>query len=95
MRIGMRLIAGVAGGLMLWSGAALCEDKPFDCSKANLPDSVEGQIVKMDMGQERLTMRSSDGTIHEFQTSKETLQNYKVGDTIKAKRRPDPRCGNK
>lgn len=37
-------------------------------------------------------MRAPNGTMHEFQASKETLQDYKVGDSIKARLRPDPRC---
>ena len=95
MKDWMRLIAGVAGGLLLWSGAALCEDKLADCSKSGKPENVEGQITKMDMSQGKLTMRATDGTLHEFQASNETLQDYKVGDTIKAKLRPDPQCDNK
>ena len=91
----MRLIAGAAGGVMLWSGTALCEDKPVDCSKTGKPDTVEGQIVKVDQDQGKLTMRAPDGTMYEFQASKETLQDHKVGDTIKAKLRSDPRCDNK
>lgn len=86
------VMVGVAGGLMMWSGAALCQEKPADCSKDGQPENIEGQVVKLDMGQGRITMRAANGTVHEFQASKETLQDYKVGDTIKAKRRPDPRC---
>lgn len=92
MKNWMRLTAGVAGGLMIWSGAALGQDKPADCSKAGRPDNIEGQVIKVDMGQERITMRAANGTVHEFQAAKETLQDYKVGDSIKAKLRPDPRC---
>ena len=91
MKNWMRWTAGVAGGLMIWSGTALGQDKP-DCSKAGRPENIEGQVIKVDMGQERITMRAANGTMHEFQASKETLQDYKVGDSIKAKLRPDPRC---
>lgn len=44
------------------------------------------------MDQGKLTMRAADGKLHEFQTSRETLKDYKVGDSIKAKLRADPRC---
>ena len=61
MKNWMRLTAGVAGGLMIWSGAALGQDKPADCSKAGRPDNIEGQVIKVDMGQERITMRAANG----------------------------------
>lgn len=92
MKNWMRLMAGVAGGLIIWSGAALSQDNPADCSKAGRPENIEGQVVKVDMGQGKITMRAANGTVREFQASKETLQDYKVGDNIKAKLRPDPRC---
>jgi hypothetical protein len=53
---------------------------------------VEGQVTQVDMGQGRLRLRASDGTMHEFQASKETIGGYKAGDPIKAKLRVDPRC---
>lgn len=92
MKNWMRLVAGVAGGLTMWSGAALSQDKPVDCGKAGRPENIEGRVVKVDMGQGRITLQAADGAVHEFQASKETLQDYKVGDSIKAKLRPDPRC---
>lgn len=92
MKNWMCLMAGVAGGLMMWSGAALSQDKPVDCNKAGRPENIEGQVVKVDTDQGKITMRAANGTVHEFQASKETLQDYKVGDSIKAKLRPDPRC---
>jgi hypothetical protein len=82
-----RMMAGVAGGLMLWSGIVLADTNPADCGKAGTPEYIEGQVTKIDPGQSKITMRAADGTVHEFQASKETLQDYKVGDTIKAKLR--------
>ncbi|MDD5328908.1 MAG: hypothetical protein PHX38_02810 [Sulfuricella sp.] len=87
MKNWMRLMSWAAGGFMLLSGIALAEDKPAGCSKAGTPENVEGQVMKVDPAQGKLTMRTGDGTVHEFQAAKETLQNYKVGDTIKAKLR--------
>ena len=87
-----RLSVVVVAGVMLWSGTALGEDKSPGCGKAGAPEKVAGQVVKVDMDQGKLTVRGSDGTTHEFQASKETLQEYKVGDQIKAKLRSAPDC---
>ena len=51
-----------------------------------------GQVTNVDMSQGKLTIRAPDGSIHEFQASKETIADYKVGDPIKAKLRMNPRC---
>lgn len=87
----MCLIVAAAGSLMVSGGAAFGQDKP-DCSKINRPQMVEGQVTQVDMDQGRLRLRASDGTMHEFQASKETIGGYKAGDPIKAKLRVDPRC---
>jgi len=50
---------------------------------------LEGQVTNVDTNKGRLTIRASDGTMHEFKASKETIGNYKVGDPIKAKRRTE------
>ena len=50
---------------------------------------IEGQVVKVDAAQGKVTVRGADGTTHEFQASKETLQGMKVGDKIAAKPRMD------
>ncbi|WP_296643817.1 hypothetical protein [Thiobacillus sp. 65-1402] len=93
MKNGMLLkVAAVAGSLMVSSGLALAQDKPADCGKAAAPAMVEGQVTKVDMGQGRLTLRAADGSVHEFQASRETLAEYKVGDPVKAKLRMAPRC---
>jgi hypothetical protein len=86
------LMVPVAAALMLSSGFALGQDRPADCPKPGTPAMVEGQVTRVDMDQGKLSMRASDGTMHEFQASKETLGDYKVGDPIKARLRKDPRC---
>jgi hypothetical protein len=78
----------VAGSLM-WSGIALGQAKPADCPKA---EKVDGQIVKVDMNQGKLTVRGSDGKTYEFNASKETLQDKKVGDHIEVTRRLPEGC---
>jgi hypothetical protein len=47
-------------------------------------------VVKLDAGQGKLSVREADGTIHEFQADKETLEKYKVGDQITAQLREVP-----
>ncbi len=78
----------VAGSLM-WSGIALGQAKPADCPKA---EKVEGQVVKVDMNQGKLTVRGSDGKTYEFNASKEALQDKKVGDQIEVTRRLPEGC---
>ena len=92
MKTWMRLSAGLAAGVMMWSGIALGQGKPEGCDKAGTPEKVEGQVVKVDPDQGKVTMRAADGTTHEFQASTETLQDFKVGDQIKAKLRSAPKC---
>ncbi len=89
-----RLVAGLAVVLMLWTGTALGQSKPA-CDpqgKVKTPENVGGQVVKVDQAQGKVTVRESDGTVHEFQVSKETLQDLKVGDRIEAKLREAPKC---
>lgn len=92
MKNRMLLIVAVTGGLLLSSGFALAADKSADCSKAGTPAMVEGQVTDVDLNQGKLTIRAPDGSIHEFQASRETIADYKVGDPIKAKLRMNPRC---
>ncbi len=92
MKTWIRLSVGFTAAVMLWSGIALAETKPGGCNKPGTPEKVEGQVVKIDPDQGKLTLRTADGTTHEFQGSKETLQDYKVGDQIKAKLRATPDC---
>lgn len=86
------LSAVFAVAVMLWSGTATGKDKPADCGKAGAPEKVEGQVVKVDVDRGILGVRESDGKTHEFHAGKETIQEYKVGDQIKAKLRSAPDC---
>lgn len=83
-----------AAGLMLWSASALGQTKPATCNeaRARTPSSVEGQVVKIDPTYGRISVRGADGTVHEFEASKETQQDLKVGDRIEAKLRSIPNC---
>ncbi len=83
----MNKISVIAAGLLLCSASAMAADNTAGCAKPGTPASLEGQVVKMDPAQGKVTVKSSDGTMHEFQTAKETMAKYKIGDTIKAKLR--------
>jgi len=80
--------------LMLGSGSALGQAKP-PCDpqgRVVTPRKVDGQVVKVDLAQGKLTLREADGTVHEFQASKETLQDLKTGDRVEANLREAPKC---
>jgi hypothetical protein len=95
MRLWSRLAAGLAVALiMLWTGTAAGQSKPA-CDpqgKVKTPETVGGHVVKVDRAQSKVTLRESDGTVHELQASTETLQDLKVGDRIEAKLREAPKC---
>jgi len=92
MKTWIRLSAGLAVGGVLWTGIAVAQGKPTGCDKASTPERLEGQVVKIDLEQGKVTVRATDGTTHEFQASNETLQGYKLGDRIEAKLRSAPDC---
>jgi hypothetical protein len=77
---------------VLWSGAALAQTKSTGCDPGRVPATIAGQVVKIDPAQGKMTIRTTDGTTHEFQASQETLQDFKPGDRITAKLRNAPNC---
>jgi hypothetical protein len=94
MRLWSGVTAGLAVGLMLWTGSALAQGKP-NCDaqgRMKTPEKVEGQVVKVDTAQGKVTVREPGGTVHEFQASAETLKDLKVGDKLEAKLREAPKC---
>jgi hypothetical protein len=84
----------VTVGCMLWTGTALGQGRPAcdQQGKAVTPARVEGEVIKVDTAQGRVTVRGASGTIHEFQASTETLQGVKVGGRIEAMLREAPKC---
>lgn len=50
-------------------------------------ETVAGEVTKIDLERSRVTIRSKDGSVHEFEASAETLKDLKIGDYIEAKRR--------
>jgi len=92
MKKWIRVSACMAAGIMLWTGLAVAQAKPAGCDKTKTPEKIEGQVVKIDLDHEKVILRGADGTTHELQASKETLQGYKIGDRIEAKLRSAPDC---
>jgi hypothetical protein len=84
---------GIVLVVPLWAGFAAGQSKPScDQMKAGAPQKVEGKVVRVDQAQGKVAVTASDGKTHEFQASKETLQDLKVGDNIEAKLRELPKC---
>jgi hypothetical protein len=88
MKTWVNVSAIVAVGVMLWAGPALGQAKP-DCPK---PETVTGQIVSIDTNQGKLTIQGADGKKYEFNASKETLADKKVGDRLEIAKRPPEGC---
>ena len=80
--------------LTLWSGSASGQAKSACDPQGRVmtPQKVVGQVVGVDTAQGKLSVRETDGKVHEFQASKETLQDFKVGDRIEANLREAPKC---
>jgi hypothetical protein len=60
--------------------------------KVKTPERVGGEVTRVDMAQGRVMVRESNGTLHEFQASKETLQDIKDGGRVEAQLREAPNC---
>jgi hypothetical protein len=95
MHTWLRLSAtGLAVGLMLWTGTAPGQGRPAcdQQAKVKTPDRLEGEVTKVDVARARVTVRQSDGMVHVFHASTETLQDLKVGGRVEAKLRQAPNC---
>jgi hypothetical protein len=82
-QFGIALVAPI----LLWSGTAFGQAAKPPVHQGSTPSSVEGQVVKIDKPTGRVTIKAADGSTHEFQASKETLDDLKVGDRIEARLR--------
>jgi hypothetical protein len=92
MKIWTGVAAALVAGAVLGGGVAAAQNRPTGCDRSKTPDKVDAQVVKIDEAQGKITVRGADGTMREFQASKETLQDLKVGDRIEAKLRSAPNC---
>jgi Cu/Ag efflux protein CusF len=87
------LAVGIMVAVPLWAGFAAGQGKPScDQMKAAAPQKVEGRVVRVDAAGGKVAVAENDGKTHEFQASKETLQDLKVGDKIEANLRSLPAC---
>ena len=84
MRI--RTLSAVIAGPLMLAAVALNQSNAADC-KAGTPQKIDGKVVKIDPNAGRITVQDSSGATHEFEATKNTLSEYKVGDSIKAKLR--------
>lgn len=84
---------GIVLAVPLWAGFAAGQSKSScDQTKGGAPQKVEGKVVRVDQAQGKVAVTEADGKTHEFQASKETLQDLKVGDNIEARLRELPKC---
>ena len=87
MKIGTRYGAALVVPILLWSATVFGQAASPTTGPARTPQTLEGQVVKIDRSHGRVTIRAVDGTTHEFQASAETLQDMKEGDHIEARLR--------
>jgi len=103
MRMAMKTITAAALGvaLTLGAGVAVAQNRPetqpsaqpkVNCNVKNAPPKVAGVITRIDPVSNTLTIRENNGAVHEFQASRETLQDLKMGDRIEASLRPGQNC---
>lgn len=85
----------LAAVTMLWTAAAAEQVKPV-CDpqqiKAMSPEKVEGEVVKIDVANGKVTIREPDGKSYEFFASQETLRDLKEGERLHATLRQAPKC---
>ena len=89
------LAVGLLAAGVLGAGPAAAQSRPApscDQVKAASPQTVEGRVVRVDAAVGKVAVTTADGRTHEFQASKETLQDLKVGETIQASLRALPDC---
>jgi len=89
-----RIAMTVTVGLLLCGGSALAQMKPACTSQGRVQtaEKVVGQVVKVDPGLDKLIVREDNGTVHEFQATKDLLREFKPGDRIEATLREALRC---
>ena len=95
MKTWLSASAIVLAGAVLWTGTAMGQantKQGCDAAKAGAPQKVEGQVVSVDPGQNKVTVRTSDGKTQDFQASPETIRDFKVGDKIEARLRGAANC---
>ena len=94
MYLGLRVTAGLVLGLLVSAGTASAQAKAGCDAQGRMmtTQKVVGEVVKVDAGLDKITVRAPDGTVHECQASKDTLRDPKAGDRIEANLREAPKC---
>jgi hypothetical protein len=88
MKTRLHLGGALVVPVLLWGGTALAQATPPQSpNQANTPQTVSGEVVKIDRSHNRVTIRGADGTMHEFQASADTLKDLKEGDRLEARLR--------
>jgi hypothetical protein len=87
------LSGGFVSAALLTCGLAFGQTTaPKAECKKGAPEKVEGQVVSVSPDAGKVTVRDNKGQTHEFQASKETIQDMKPGDKIEAKLRDGQKC---
>ena len=92
LRFTVGLLAAALLGAHVTPALAQTSGQPGDCPKNRAVERIDGTVTNVDAQQGMLTLRGSDGTMHTFQASQETLQGLKVGDKIETKLRISEKC---
>jgi hypothetical protein len=82
-----RCIGPAALALMLALGQGIVVAPQAATAAEQAAEVIAGRVTAIDHERSRVTVRSSDGTSHEFEASAETLKDLEVGDRIEVKRR--------
>jgi hypothetical protein len=92
--VAVALIAG--GPALAQSNKANPNCQPSASARGNAPakppapEKINGKVEKVDPASGMITVRNTDGTMHEFKGDAETLREYKPGDNIELTLRAQP-----
>jgi len=94
MNIRLRVAIGLLAACLAGSPAPAetSGQQSSECPKITAAERIDGTVTNIDQDRGTLTLLSSDGTIHKFQASRETLQELKVGEKIETKLRVTEKC---
>ena len=96
----LAISAALLAAVVMFAGAAFSQTQVPDASKtqptnevctgarADAPKKLEGKVVKIDHERGTLTVRTHDGKMQDFEGSRETVREYKLGDELEATLRP-------
>lgn len=96
----LTIAAALLAAIVMFAGAAFSQTQVPDPSitqptnkvctgaRADAPKKLEGKIVKIDHDRGTLTVRTHDGKLQDFEGSRETVREYKLGDELEATLRP-------